>query len=155
MVSSKPLVIDDHVAMRSFYLLLGKHSQREGQEATSSGFAERAQPPQGSSAIRELLQTPAHVLPSTSYLCSMFVQSLLISTAEKRKENKHKEEEMESEKEEEDSDEEMESGTTRPEQASGGAPSTDSTDPAMTKAQARELRRVKKLDYSWLGGLLD
>lgn len=93
-----------------------------------------------------------HVMSSLffQYLAHVFVFSHGLS-----KENKHKEEEMESEKEEEDSDEEMESGTTRPEQASGGAPSTDSTDPAMTKAQARELRRVKKLDYSWLGGLLD
>lgn len=32
----------------------------------------------------QLLQTPAHVLPSTSYLCSMFVQSLLISVSDAR-----------------------------------------------------------------------
>uniref|UniRef100_A0A8C6UF78 WD repeat domain 75 n=1 Tax=Neogobius melanostomus TaxID=47308 RepID=A0A8C6UF78_9GOBI len=81
--SSKQLVIDDHVAMTPFSLLLGKPDQSEGQEELAAG-SHRIQPPQGSTAIRELLQTPAHVLPSTSYLCSMFVQSLLISTTDKR-----------------------------------------------------------------------
>uniref|UniRef100_A0A671V3A5 WD repeat domain 75 n=1 Tax=Sparus aurata TaxID=8175 RepID=A0A671V3A5_SPAAU len=106
---------------------------------------------------RQLLQTPAHVLPSTSFLCSMFVQSLLISVTDSREESKHAEEEMESEKEEEDSEEEIESSRTRPEQqaAVGGGEAAESAAPAMTKAQVRELRRVKKLDHSWLAGLLD
>lgn len=72
-----------------------------------------------------------------------------------REENKHAQEEMDSEKEEEDSEEEMESSTTRPEQASVGGSAAESAAPALTKAQARELRRVKKLDHSWLAGLLD
>uniref|UniRef100_A0A8C4NUT7 WD repeat domain 75 n=1 Tax=Dicentrarchus labrax TaxID=13489 RepID=A0A8C4NUT7_DICLA len=79
MASSKQLVIDDSVAMTPFYLLLGKHRQQENQDSLGGMSAERTPLPQGSVAIRELLQTPAHVLPSTSYLCSMFVQSLLIS----------------------------------------------------------------------------
>lgn len=74
-----------------------------------------------------------------------------------REESKHAEEEMESEKEEEDSEEEIESSRTRPEQqaAVGGGEAAESAAPAMTKAQVRELRRVKKLDHSWLAGLLD
>lgn len=59
---------------------------------------------------------------------------------------------MESEKEEEDSEEEMESSRSKPELA---AAATESDTPALTKAQARELRRVRKLDHSWLAGLLD
>ncbi|XP_035532459.1 WD repeat-containing protein 75 [Morone saxatilis] len=155
MASSKQLVIDDSVAMTPFYLLLGKHrqEQEENQDSLSGVSAERTPLPQGSVAVRELLQTPAHVLPSTSYLCSMFVQSLLISVTDTREENKHTEEEMESEKEEEDSEGEMES-STRPEE-SLGSQATESAAPALTKEQARELRRVKKLDHSWLAGLLD
>ncbi|KAI3355910.1 hypothetical protein L3Q82_004457 [Scortum barcoo] len=131
MASSKQLVIDDSVAMTPFYLLLGKHrqQQQESQDTLSSLSAERTDLPQGSVAIRELLQTPAHVLPSTSFLCSMFVQSLLISTTDTREENKHEEEEMESEKEEEDSEGEMESSAVRPEQAA------ESAAPTLTKAQ--------------------
>lgn len=154
MASSKQLVIDDSVAMTPFYLLLGKHRQQENEDPLSSLSAERTPLPQGSVAIRELLQTPAHVLPSTSFLCSMFVQSLLISVTEPREENKHAEEEMESEKEEEDSEGEMESSTPRPEQASVDGKAAESTAPALTKAQVRELRRVKKLDHSWLTDLL-
>lgn len=33
---------------------------------------------------RQLLQTPAHVLPSTSVLCSVFLESLLISVTDPR-----------------------------------------------------------------------
>lgn len=148
MASNKQLVIDDHVAMTPFHLLLGKHGQTEGQEVRAA--SDRVLP-QASSAIKELLQTPAHVLPSTSFLCSMFVESLMISTTDKREENKPTQEDMESEKKEEDTDEEME--TVRP--ASGDVPVGDSTEPSLTKAQTRQLRRVRKLDYSWLPGLLD
>lgn len=156
MASSKQLVIDDSVAMTPFHLLLGKHRQQESEDMLSSLSAERTPLPQGSAAIRELLQTPAHVLPSTSFLCSMFVQSLLISVTDTREKNKHAEEEMESEKEEEDSDGEMESSVQGPEQASlGGLATAESAAPALTKAQVRELRRVKKLDHSWLSGLLN
>ena len=74
-----------------------------------------------------------------------------------REESKQAEEEMESEKEEEDSEEEMESSRIRPEQqaAVGGGEASEAAAPALTKAQVRELRRVKKLDHSWLAGLLD
>lgn len=70
-----------------------------------------------------------------------------------REEKANAEEEMESEKEEEDSEEEMESSRSKPELAVAAA--TESDTPALTKAQARELRRVRKLDHSWLAGLLD
>ncbi|KAG7501668.1 WD repeat-containing protein 75 [Solea senegalensis] len=159
MASSKQLLINDSVAMTPFRLLLGKRQQQQENQDTLSGLsAERTPLPQASAAVRELLQTPAHVLPSTSLLCSMFINSLLISNSEPREENKDVEE-MESEKEEDedDSEGEMESSTSRPKTASlpQGAGSAETTAPSLTKAQVRELRRVKKLDYSWLSDVLD
>uniref|UniRef100_A0A9J7ZMM0 WD repeat domain 75 n=1 Tax=Cyprinus carpio carpio TaxID=630221 RepID=A0A9J7ZMM0_CYPCA len=62
--SSKQLVIDDSVAVTPFYLLLGKHRQQQQKLNTQS---------------HPLLHTPAHVLPAASVLCSMFVNSFLIS----------------------------------------------------------------------------
>ncbi|XP_068429252.1 WD repeat-containing protein 75 [Clinocottus analis] len=159
MASSKQLVIDDSVARTPFYLLLGKHRKQENQDSLSGLSTDMMPLPQGSVAIRELLQTPAHVLPSTSFLCSMFVQSLLVSVTDGREESKRSEEELESEKEEEDSEGEMESSTLRPQRVSPVSPgsraeSAESAAPALTKAQLRELRRVKKLDHGWLSGLL-
>lgn len=61
------------------------------------------------------------------------------------------EEELESEKEE-DSEEEMQ---LTPKQTVASGRSVESEAPALTKAQVRELRRVKKLDHSWFSGLLD
>ncbi|XP_041663173.1 WD repeat-containing protein 75 isoform X2 [Cheilinus undulatus] len=155
MAASKQLVIDDSVAMTPFYLLLGKHRQQENQEEPSGASAERTPLPQGSVAIKELLTTPAHVLPSTSFLCSMFVQSLLVSVKETREENKLAEEEMESEKEEEDSEGEMETSSLRVTQQSSVGVEDAESETALTKAQVQELRRVRKLDHSWITGLLD
>ncbi|KAF3695152.1 WD repeat-containing protein 75 [Channa argus] len=158
MASSKQLLIDDSVAMTPFYLLLGKHrqhQQQENQDAVSNLSAERTALPQGSVAIKELLQTPAHVLPSTSFLCSMFVQSLLISITDSREEHSHAGEEMEDKKEEEDSEEEMEFSTSGLQPAPVGNEATEPAAPPLSKAQVRELRRVKKLDHSWFAGLLN
>ncbi|CAF88330.1 unnamed protein product, partial [Tetraodon nigroviridis] len=81
------LVIDDSVAMTPFYLLLGKHRRREqesGDGQSSRGPTERVPLPKGSVGVKELLQTPAHVLPSTSVLCSVFLESLLIFVTDPR-----------------------------------------------------------------------
>uniref|UniRef100_A0A8C1JHQ7 WD repeat domain 75 n=1 Tax=Cyprinus carpio TaxID=7962 RepID=A0A8C1JHQ7_CYPCA len=77
--SSKQLVIDDSVAVTPFYLLLGKHRQQQQKLNTQSHPHNMALPlllrvPGGG-----LLHTPAHVLPAASVLCSMFVNSFLIS----------------------------------------------------------------------------
>uniref|UniRef100_A0A9J7YM00 WD repeat domain 75 n=1 Tax=Cyprinus carpio carpio TaxID=630221 RepID=A0A9J7YM00_CYPCA len=78
--SSKQLVIDDSVAVTPFYLLLGKHRQQQQKLNTQSHpVSDKPQQTQGSVTIKELLHTPAHVLPAASVLCSMFVNSFLIS----------------------------------------------------------------------------
>uniref|UniRef100_A0A673GE99 WD repeat-containing protein 75-like n=1 Tax=Sinocyclocheilus rhinocerous TaxID=307959 RepID=A0A673GE99_9TELE len=130
--SSKQLVIDDSVAVTPFYLLLGKHGQQQQKLNTQSHPA--------------LLHTPAHVLPAASVLCSMFVNSLLIS-------NTGVQEEMDSEKEEEDSEEEMEACDSQQELRVQG--SVDEVTLKLSKAQERELKRVRKTDFSWMAGLID
>ncbi|KAM4561754.1 WD repeat-containing protein 75 [Fundulus diaphanus] len=156
LASSKQLVIDGGVAMTPFYLLLGKH-QRAGAEAPAGGpSAGRPALPQSSAAVRELLQTPAHVLPATSFLCSAFLESLLISVTDDREETRPADQEMESEKEEEEgSDEETGARGTRPEEAPSGGAQMEGAAPGLTRTQVRELRRVRKLDHSWLACLLD
>ncbi|XP_003962243.1 WD repeat-containing protein 75 isoform X1 [Takifugu rubripes] len=152
MASSKQLVIDDSVAMTPFYLLLGKHRCQtlEMRDKESSwGSAERTPLPKGSVAVKELLQTPAHVLPPTSVLCAMFVESLLVSVTDSREEDEPEEEEMEGENEE-DSEENV---ALRAEPAPLGREMVDSA--PLTKAQTRELRRLVKLDHGWFSDLLD
>ena len=68
-----------------------------------------------------------------------------------RDEDQPTEVEMESEKEEEDSEEESASVQPRAEQ---GAPDARAPGTVLTKAEHRELRGVKKLDYSWIRGLV-
>ncbi|KAJ8282656.1 hypothetical protein COCON_G00051750 [Conger conger] len=151
MASSQQLVIDDSVAMTPFYLLLGKHrqQQQEKQNPLTAPMTTRVQLPQGSGAIRELLNTPAHVLPSASVLCSMFVNSLLISNTGVREGSEAKEEEMESELEEEaDSEEEMDSRDSQP--ARVNETCVEEVPSSISRAQERQLRTARKTDYSWL-----
>uniref|UniRef100_A0A8C1VW88 WD repeat domain 75 n=1 Tax=Cyprinus carpio TaxID=7962 RepID=A0A8C1VW88_CYPCA len=144
------LVIDDSVAVTPFYLLLGKHRQQQQKLNTPSHqAADRPQQPQGSVTITELLHTPAHVLPPASVLCSMFVSSLLISNTG---EMESSEQEMNSEKEEEDSEGEMEACDSQQELRVQG--SVDEVTPKLSKAQERELKRVRKTDFSWMAGLI-
>lgn len=155
--SSKQLVIDDCVAMTPFYLLLGKHrqEQKEKHEIQSSLATRTTLPSHGSDAIKELLHTPAHVLPSASSLCSMFVRSFLISNTEDRTrcEKELVEEEMENEKKEEDSDEELAASASRQDLTTRKWGPVE--DLGLNKAQERELRKVKKMDHSWVSTLLN
>ncbi|KAM8857960.1 WD repeat-containing protein 75 [Synchiropus picturatus] len=154
MASSKQLTINDNVAMTPFQLLLGKHQQeqQEKEDALSSKWPERRRLPRESDAIKELMNTPAHVLPSNSSLCSMFLKSLLISVSDSSKEEEP-EEEMQSGKEEEDSEEEEVPSISRSQHLPVAA--QEEAEPAPTKAELRELRRVRKLDYSWFSSIFD
>ncbi|XP_033899600.3 WD repeat-containing protein 75-like [Acipenser ruthenus] len=143
--SSKQLLIEENVPVTPFYLLLGKHRQAK-LDAENGTLAAQVQLPQGSVAIKELLQTPAHVLPSATFLCTMFVNSLLISKDGKSEVPEEAEEEMESEKEEDEtSDQEMDSQhKVKPEYF------VEELVPKLSKKEERDLKRVRKTDYSWL-----
>ncbi|KAK7154465.1 hypothetical protein R3I94_007709 [Phoxinus phoxinus] len=151
--SSKRLVIDDSIAVTPFYLLLGKHRQQQQKLNTPSHpAADKPQQKQSSVSIKQLLHTPAHVLPAASVLCSMFVNSLLISNTGVREEMESSEQEMDSEKEEEDSEGEMETRDSQQDLRAQG--SVDEVTPKLSKAQERELKRVRKTDFSWMTGLI-
>lgn len=62
------------------------------------------------------------------------------------------EQEMDSEKEEEDSEGEMETRDSQQELRAQG--SVDEVLPKLSKAQERELKRVRKTDFSWMTGLI-
>ncbi|XP_036441207.1 WD repeat-containing protein 75 [Colossoma macropomum] len=151
--SRKQLLVDDSVAVTPFYLLLGKHRQQQEEKQSSvvTQVADRAQPPQASVAIKELLHTPAHVLPAASFLCSMFVNSLLISNTGSREGKEASEQDEESEKEEDDSEEEMETHDSQQEVRTQG--SVEEAPPPLSKAEEKELRRVRKTDFSWVTSL--
>ncbi|XP_047670571.1 WD repeat-containing protein 75 [Tachysurus fulvidraco] len=151
--SRKQLLVDDSVAVTPFYLLLGKHnSAQEKKDSASSQTPDRAQLPQGSVAMKELLHTPAHVLPAASVLCSMFVKSLLISNGS-RNEKEPLEQEVESEKEEDESDEEMKTIDRQQEIRSLG--SVLEPKPQLSKTEEREVKSVRETDFSWMSNYVN
>ncbi|XP_072541570.1 WD repeat-containing protein 75 [Salminus brasiliensis] len=150
--SRKQLLVDDSVAVTPFYLLLGKHKPEEEKlNSVANQGADRTQLPQASVAVKELLHTPAHVLPAASFLCSMFVNSLLISNTKGREEKEPSELDEKSDEEEDDSEEEMETCDGQQEVRTQG--SVEEAPPQLSKAEERDLRRVRKTDFSWVTSL--
>ncbi|XP_066409781.1 WD repeat-containing protein 75 [Molothrus aeneus] len=147
--SSKQLAVEESLPVTPFSVLLGKHRRQQAQEDTDLGKpVVHNRQEQASPAVKELLHTPAHVLPSASFLCTIFINSLLISKENKSAEEVADEVEMESEKAEDESDEEdvtaMEEEDTSPMELLGEMTCK------LSKSQEKELRKIRKMDYSWL-----
>lgn len=70
-----------------------------------------------------------------------------------REERESSEQEMDSEKEEEDSEGEMEPRDSQQELRAQG--SVDEVTLKLSKAQERELKKVRKTDFSWMADLTD
>ncbi|NXU49613.1 WDR75 protein, partial [Turnix velox] len=149
-LSSKQLAVEEGLHATPFSLLLGKHRQLQSQEDTDLGkILVHNKCEQDSPAVKELMQTPAHVLPSASFLCPIFINSLLFSKENKSVEEVADEVEMESEKTEDDSDEErgvteIEQGDTSPMELLGEITCK------LSKSQEKELRKIRKINYSWI-----
>nr|AAI68428.1 LOC734119 protein [Xenopus tropicalis] len=148
---SKQLAVEESLPVTPFHLLLCKKRQEEQEKLdvqlvkAAPSFHRVYQ----DSAIREVLHTPAHVLPSASVLCTIFVNSLLISRKSQSTEEL-KDEEMESEHLEGDSTDETEEVESQ-----NTFPSAFSLDVSgiLPKVQEKELRKIRRTDYSWLSSL--
>uniref|UniRef100_A0A8B9EDH3 WD repeat domain 75 n=1 Tax=Anser cygnoides TaxID=8845 RepID=A0A8B9EDH3_ANSCY len=143
------LAVEESLPVTPFSLLLGKHRHQQSQGDIDLTKVVRNRHEQDSPAVKELLHTPAHVLPSASFLCPIFINSLLISKEKKSAEEVADEVEMESEDAEEDSDEEkditeMEQENIKPMDLLGEITCK------LSKAEEKELRKVRKMDYSWI-----
>ncbi|XP_069790830.1 WD repeat-containing protein 75 isoform X2 [Narcine bancroftii] len=143
-LSSKQLVAEENVAMTPFHILLGKHRQHQ---TKSWQEVEQTALPEGSAAINEMLHTPAHVLPNASFLCLMFINSLLIPKTDERSEEEE-EEEIESEKEESESDTEMNVIKDKQEEQNVHLP--EELVPKLTKSEEKELKKLHRTNYRWL-----
>ncbi|NWR84589.1 WDR75 protein, partial [Furnarius figulus] len=148
--SSKQLAVEESLPMTPFSLLLGKHRHQQSQEDIDLGkLVVHNKHDQASPAVKELLHTPAHVLPSASFLCPIFINSLLISKENKSAEEVADEVEMESEKTEDDSDEER--GVTEMEQEdTSHVELLGEISCKLSKSQEKELRKIRRVDYSWI-----
>ncbi|NXD36972.1 WDR75 protein, partial [Copsychus sechellarum] len=150
--SSKQLAVEESLPVTPFSLLLGKHRHQQAQEDTDLGkLIVHNKQEQASPAVKELLHTPAHVLPSASFLCTIFINSLLISKENKSAEEVADEVEMESEKAEDDSDEE--DVTAMEQEDTGHMELLGEMTCKLSKSQEKELRKIRKMDYSWLSAL--
>ncbi|XP_062972345.1 WD repeat-containing protein 75 isoform X1 [Elgaria multicarinata webbii] len=150
--SSRQLAVEESFSMTPFYLLLGKHRQQTKEAAETGRVATQSNLAQESPAVKELLHTPAHVLPSASFLCPIFVNSLLVSKTSKSTGEVSDEVEMESDNAENESEEEVDLTEVHPE-ASEATECLGDIIPKLSKAQERELRKIRKLDYSWASAL--
>ncbi|KAJ6665215.1 hypothetical protein lerEdw1_004264 [Lerista edwardsae] len=150
--SSRQLTVEENLLMTPFHLLLGKHRQETKEAAEIRKGPVQSSLAQESPAVKEMLHTPAHVLPSASFLCPIFINSLLISKANESANKVADEVEMESDCEGDESDEEAEVAEVH-QQVPQSTESLEDVASKLSKAQEKELRRIRKLDYSWASAL--
>ncbi|XP_008060856.2 WD repeat-containing protein 75 [Carlito syrichta] len=150
--TSKQLLAEESLPTTPFYFILGKHRQQQGEKFNETSENELVQLPltENIPAISELLHTPAHVLPSATFLCSMLINSLLLSKETKSAEEIPDDVDMEEEKESDDSDEEND--------FTEEVQDTNNTDLGvdihqLSKSEEKELRKFRKIDYSWVAAL--
>lgn len=151
--TSKQLLAEESLPTTPFYFILGKHTQQQDEKLAKTLENELVQLPltENIPAISELLHTPAHVLPSASFLCSMFINSLLLSKETKSAEETPDDIEMEEAKESDDSDEEND--FTEKVQDTNNTDLGEDIIHQSSKSEEKELRKFRKVDYSWITAL--
>ncbi|ELW66605.1 WD repeat-containing protein 75 [Tupaia chinensis] len=151
--SSKQLIAEESLPATPFYYILGKHRQEQDGKLNETSENQLVQLPltENIPAINEFLHTPAHVLPSASFLCSMFINSLLLSEETKSPEEIPDDVEMEEEKESDDSDEE--NAFTEKTQETNSTDLGEDIRHQLSKSEEKELRKFRKVDYSWIAAL--
>ncbi|XP_066201661.1 WD repeat-containing protein 75 [Saccopteryx leptura] len=152
--TNKQLLAEESLPTTPFYFILGKHRQQQDEKLNETLENELVQLPltENIPAISELLHTPAHVLPPASFLCSMFINSLL-SKKTKSTEEIPDDVDMEEEKESDSSDEndftEKDQNTSTTDLAEDG----EDIIHQLSRSEEKELRKLRKVDYSWIAAL--
>uniref|UniRef100_A0A481DGS3 WD repeat-containing protein 75 isoform X1-like n=1 Tax=Sus scrofa TaxID=9823 RepID=A0A481DGS3_PIG len=152
--TSKQLLAEESLPTTPFYFILGKHRQQQQDDRVNEALEnELVQLPltENIPAISELLHTPAHVLPSASFLCSMFVNSLLLSKETESAKEAPDDVDMEEEKESDDSDEE--NNYTENVQDTNNTDLGEDIIHQLSKSEEKKLRKFRKVDYSWITAL--
>uniref|UniRef100_A0A8C9Q9T0 WD repeat domain 75 n=1 Tax=Spermophilus dauricus TaxID=99837 RepID=A0A8C9Q9T0_SPEDA len=151
--TSKQLLTEESLPTTPFYFILGKHRQQQDEKLNETLENELVPLPltENIPAVNELLHTPAHVLPSASFLCSMFINSLLLSKETKSAEEIPDDVDMEEEKESDDSDEEND--FTEKAQVTNDPRLEEDIIHQLSKSEEKELRKLRKVDYSWIAAL--
>ncbi|KAM4039006.1 WD repeat-containing protein 75 [Anomaloglossus baeobatrachus] len=150
----KQLASEESLPFTPFFMLEKKRQQKQVESGVDVQLETSAlvggKTPEGS-AVRELLHTPAHVLPPAAILCSLFVESLLISQHHKCTEQDDKDCDMESEKAEDDSDEDLHEPGRSPDVFLNTC--SDINPLRLLKSEEKELRRIKRRDFTWVSVL--
>lgn len=148
--TSKQLLAEESLPTTPFYFILGKHRQQQDEKFHENSENELVQLPltENIPAVNELLHTPAHVLPSASFLCSLFINSLLLSKETKSAEEIPDDVDMQEEKESDNSDEE--NAFTEKVQDAKHTDLGEDIFHQLSKSEEKELRKLRKVDYSWI-----
>nr|XP_021517142.1 WD repeat-containing protein 75 [Meriones unguiculatus] len=151
--TSKQLLAEESLPTTPFSFILGKHRQQQDAKLNETSENELVQLPltENIPAINELLHTPAHVLPSASFLCSLFVNSLLLSKETNRVDETPDDVDIEEKEESDDSDEEND--FTEKAQETNSMDLGEDVIHQLSKSEEKELRKFRKVDYSWIAAL--
>ncbi|XP_075924225.1 WD repeat-containing protein 75 [Petromyzon marinus] len=165
--TTKQLVLAENIPATPFSMLLQHHRrQQQGEDGAATtndaelgafrdAVVERdnkaAAALSGSLTVREMLSTPAHVLPPASVLCNLFVTSLLISKKEKSELLDEEKMETDGVNKEADSDVENDEPASRPPQNDElRCEETEGLAPTLSRSEAKRLKRLGRTDFGWM-----
>ncbi|XP_073489264.1 WD repeat-containing protein 75 isoform X1 [Aquarana catesbeiana] len=153
----KQMVSEESLPYTPFYTLFGKKQQQKQDYPTWGSEDSQKTHPTGhitqTAAVKELLlHTPAHVLPPPSVLCKMFVNSLLIAKQNICSEPVSEEVESENADADTDSVEDLQETTESQDSFASIIPTKYAQ---LSKGQEKELKRIRKTDFSWVSALCE
>ncbi|XP_066029403.1 WD repeat-containing protein 75 [Pocillopora verrucosa] len=142
-----------------FYKIFGQSTKSRAESTSDHRVGKGVRGNPSSAVVRQMLQTPSHVLPSVSSICSSFLQSLLVSkqSAPREDQDNDKNSDDENEVESMDEDEDSDVETTRVTEGASGQvhdSSMETTDSAVL--QSRQLNSgehyadLDSVNFTWL-----
>jgi len=144
-------VADPSVKQSEFLKIFGQPAASKDEPTSASRAGKSVKGTPSVAVVKQMMQTPSHVLPSVRSLCSSFLQSLLVSKHTSQSEHQNDEEDDASESEEEAMEvDEDDSDLEAPNASEGASESLNSTTTKRQQRDTEENSNLDSVDFTWL-----
>jgi len=150
---SRESIAGPHEEQAEFFKIFGQPTKSKGESTSEQSVGRSVKGTPSSAVVRQMLQTPAHVLPSVTSLCSSFLKSLLVSKQTSQRDDQVDDEADASESEDESMEEEEDSDleTTRVAAGTSEQPVVNSSVEMLdTDVSHSQGSHLDKVNFTWL-----
>ncbi|CAH3175366.1 unnamed protein product [Porites evermanni] len=149
--TSQTLKADPSVQQSEFLKIFGQPSKSKGECTSANRSAKPVRGTPSSVVVKQMMQTPSHVLPSVTSLCSSFLQSLLVSKHTSQREGQSDVDNDISEDEDEAMEvDEYDSDLESPRNTEGAPETVDNADNQRQQISTTDNSNLDNVNFSWL-----